>query len=173
MMSALLAESQRRLTLIESAVAHEEQLPDDEARAAVDYVLGHPDFTSYRLLFAFDRSLYESIPAAIRAEVLCSALANVVYLNDWGHLAVAPREGPAMRALVSTGEVALPCLKPLLKDRRAAPFFGSADATVATQYRRADFAYHAASLILHEKPVFAALPEDRDRDIETLAGRLR
>lgn len=53
-----------------------------------------------------------------------------------------------------------------------APFFGSAGATVAAQYRRVDFAYHAAALILNEKPVFAADPRNSDREIAKLAERL-
>jgi hypothetical protein len=126
-------------------------------------------------LFALkDRSepAFASIPASVRARVLCSALSNLKYLNDWGHLAVSPKEGLAMTALAATGEAALPCLKPLLEDRRPAPFFGSADATVATQYRRADFAYHAAARILSEKPLFAVDSKDRDHDIARLVEQL-
>jgi hypothetical protein len=175
MMSDLIAESTKRLSLMESKLVGREKLPDDEQKAAVDYILNHPDFTSYHLLFALkDRSelAFDSIPPSVRARVLCSALSNLNYLNDWGHLAVSPKEGLAMTALIATGEAALPCLKPLLEDRRPAPFFGSADATVATQYRRADFAYHAAARILNEKPLFAVNSKDRDYDIAKLAERL-
>jgi hypothetical protein len=175
MMFDLIAESAKRLSLMESKLAGREKLPEEEQSAAVDYILNHPDFTSYHLLFALkDRSeaAYNSIPATTRAGVLCSALSNLKYLNDWGHLAVSPKDGLAMTALIATGEAALTCLKPLLEDLRPAPFFGSADATVATQYRRADFAYHAAALILKEKPVFAADPKDRDREIVRLAERM-
>jgi hypothetical protein len=175
MMFDLIAESTEGLSLMESKVLGREKLPDDEQKAAVDYILKHPDFTSYHLLFALkDRSepAFDSIPASTRARVLCSALSNLKYLNDWGHLAVSPKEGLAMRALAATGDAALPCLKPLLEDRRPAPFFGSADATVAAQYRRADFAYHAAARILNEKPVFAADSKDRDHEIARLAEHL-
>jgi hypothetical protein len=104
--------------------------------------------------------------------VLCSALSHLTYLNDWGHLAVAPREGAPARALVETGATALSCLEPLLADRRPAPFFGSADATLATAYRRADFAYRAAASILGEKPVFHDSVEERDAAIARLRSRL-
>jgi hypothetical protein len=176
MMSDLITESAKRLSLMESQLLGREKLPEEEQTAAVDYILNHPDFTSYHLLFALkDRSepAYDAITAAARAGVLCSALSNLKYLNDWGHLAVSPKDGPAMTALTATGEAALPCLKPLLEDQRPAPFFGSADATVAAQYRRADFAHHAAALILNEKPVFVADPRDRDREIARLAEHLR
>jgi hypothetical protein len=174
-MSDLLAESAKRRSLVESEVPRRLPLGEDEVSAATDFVLEHPDFTSYHLLFALkDRaeSRYASIPARVRAEVLCSALANLTYLNDWGHLAVVPKAGPAMRALVATGDAALRCLGPMLEDGRHAPFFGSADATIASQYRRADFAYHAAASILGEKPAFAPSAEQRDREIAALAERI-
>ncbi|HTA85463.1 MAG TPA: hypothetical protein VK729_04275 [Silvibacterium sp.] len=165
MMADLIAESQKRLSVMESQLVGHEKLAEEGLRPAVDYILNHPDFTSYHLLFALkDRSepAFASIPAAVRARVLCSALSNLKYLNDWGHLTVSPKHGPAMSALIATGEAALPCLKHLLEDRQPAPFFGSAGGTVAAQYRRVDFAYHAAALILNEKPVFAADPRNRD-----------
>jgi hypothetical protein len=173
--SELIAESRKGLSLLESALLNREMLPDSEQDAAIDYVLHHPDSTAYHVLFALkarSESVYRSIPAGVRAAVLCSALANLRYLNDWGHLAVSPKDGPAMRALIETGDAALPCLKALLMDRRPAPFFGSADATVASQYRRADFAAHAVARILKETPEFDSLPEERDRRLEELARRL-
>jgi len=171
MMAELIVESTSRLSLMESTVLGRKKLLPEEEQAALDYVVKNADFTAYHLLFALrDRSeaLYQSIPAVVRTAVLCAALSQLTYLNDWGHLAVAPRVGAPARALVEAGAAALSRIEPVLADRRPAPFFGSADATIATQYRRADFAYRAAASILGRKAVFHDRVEKRDAAIASL-----
>ena len=122
MMADLIAESKKRLSLMESKLVGHEKLPEEEQRSRGGLYPQYPDFTSYHLLFALkDRSepAFDSIPASTRARVFCSALSNLKYLNDWGHLTVSPKHGPAMSALIATGKAALPCLKHLLEDRHA------------------------------------------------------
>jgi hypothetical protein len=172
----LIADSTQQRTLMESQALARALLSPDERREADKYIRTHQDFTSYHLLFALkqsDQPAYDALPAATRASILCSALSQLHYLNDWGHLTVAPKDGPPMIALVETKEAAMPCLIPLLEDRRPAPFFGSADATVAAQYRRSDFACHAVMLIRGETPAFATDPKVRDQDIARVAASLR
>ncbi len=148
--------------------------PDEVARAA-GYVAAHPDASGYHLLLALRRQApeaYAKLPAATRAAVLCAALGHLTTFNDWGHLGTLPAEGAATAALVEAGRDALPCLAPLLDDRRPAPFFGSKDAAISSGYRRADFAYRCAARILGERPRFAASVEARDRAIARLKRAL-
>ena len=165
MIDELLADAANRRTLLESRVLGRETLTIDEEERAIAYIAAHPDYTSYHLLFALPEARVQSIAPEVRAAVLCSALAELTYLNDWGHLTVSPREGAPSRALTEIGEAALKCLTPLLDDRREAPFFGSADATIGSQYRRADFAYRIAAKIAGIEPVFHETAEERDAAI--------
>jgi hypothetical protein len=174
MLDDLIAESQRPITLLESKALRARRLTDEELARALDYVRHHPDASAYHVLFAIQArspEAYARIPAAERAAVLCAALAYLVYLNDWGHLTVAVKDGPPAQALLATGTAARPGLVRLLDDRRPAPFFGSADATLAAQYRRADFAYRYLSLLLGEQPTFDPDPDKRDAAIERLKAR--
>src|SRR5262245_10470454 len=60
----------------------------DEERA-FDYVNRHPDIRSYHLLFflrTHHNASYKRIPVGTRASILCSALENLPFLNDWGDL---------------------------------------------------------------------------------------
>ncbi len=174
MLDELIAESVARRTLLESTILDREMLDVQEQNAASAYIREHADFTAYHVLFALRRTtetLYQSIPASVRAAILCSALAELTYLNDWGHLTVNPSVGVPAAALVELGQAALDCLMERLSDCRPAPFFGSADATVAAQYRRCDFAYRAAATILGKSTHFAPTTTERDAAIEQLRSR--
>src|SRR5262249_17235374 len=76
----------------------------------------------------------------------------------------------AGKALVECGTVALPYLRPLLDDIRPAWVRGSEEATISEfhHYRRADFAYHYACLILGTAPRFDPDPRKRDPEIARL-----
>jgi hypothetical protein len=150
------------------------KLGDEEWTRASGHVASHPDHGSYHLLLAMRRQAparYRELPAATRAQVWCGALAHLRLFNDWGHLGDPIQAGSPMEALVETGDAALACLKPLLDDRRPAPFYGSEDASLSGGYRRADFAYRAAALILGEQPRFAESQAERDRAIARLKTR--
>ncbi len=172
----LIADSQRRITLAESKALREGALSSADERRALDHVAAHPDYTSYHLLFALQKRSPEAlqrVPAATRAAVLCSALRELTYLNDWGHLALGLKEGAPARAIVEAGAAAKPCLAALLDDARPAPFFGSADATLSGGYRRCDFAYRYLVLILGEQPAWDPSPDARDAAIAALKQRLK
>jgi hypothetical protein len=173
----LMAESARGLSLLESQVLPALVLHPEQASAVAARIRAHPDHTSYHLLFALRRLAGEAcaqLPAAVRAQVLCGALGHVIYLNDWGYLEPGESyDGEAAVALLETGNAALGCLQSLLIDRRPAPLFGSEVATLSSlhEYRRCDFAYRYAALLLEMAPSFDPQPERRDVEIERLIGR--
>jgi hypothetical protein len=172
---ALVAESTHPVTLVESKVLGARPLDDQGLARAVAYVERHPDSSAYHALFAVQaRSLgaYRRIAPAVRAAVLCSALANLVALNDWGHLTVHVTDGPPALALLELGDAARPCLIPLLHDRRPAQHFGSIEALISSQYRRADYAYRYLSILLGRTPSFDLDPGVRDTAIDALAAEL-
>jgi hypothetical protein len=147
---------------------------DKEISEAVGYIETHPDFTSYHLLFAvrkFDPKAYAKLSAETKARVLCSALVNTVMMNDWGGLTL---DGLAAKALLDTGRAALPYLRPILDNNDSALLGGSSSATVSEiyNYRRADYAYRYASLILSREPMFDYNPEVRDKAIAGLRQQL-
>ena len=136
------------------------------------------DYTSYHLLLALrekHKEAYKKVAADDKAAILCSALASLVYFNDWGYLHPRePYDGEAAGALVEVGKPAIPYLKQLLGNREPAPCFGSEIAPVSYlyQFRRADFAYRYLSLILGRSPTFHRRIADRDRDIAALKEQL-
>jgi hypothetical protein len=176
-MRELVAESERGISLMESVALSKVQFRTGDVRAATAYLRLHADYSAYHLLFALRRSapeVYRDIPKGIRAGILCSALAHLKHLNDWGYL--DPREsfdGEAACALLETGASALNCLEPLLDDHRSAPLFGTEEATMSSlyQYRRRDFAYRYVSLISGLRPSFDPKPEERDRKVEQLKAK--
>jgi len=147
-----------------------------EIAAMLEYITTHPDHTAYHSLFAVRRKSpddYRQVPIIARAQVLCSALTQLTFLNDWGYLDPAgSHDGEAALALLELGKAAVERLVPVLNDSRPAPLFGSEPATLAAtyHYRRKDFAYRYLSLILGRAPAFAADPQSRDREIEQLTA---
>jgi len=174
MIENLIADSKKGMSLMQSATLRQGQLTREEAMQAAAYSTSHPDHTAFHLLFALRRDypdIYTRIPHSSRADVLCAALGHVSSLNDWGYLEPeGSLDGEAATALVEIGQEALACLRPLLDDKRSAPLFGSELATLSTtyDYRRADFAYRYAALILGHEPSFDPDPQVRDNAIEQL-----
>jgi hypothetical protein len=154
-------------------------LLDRDVPEALAYIKGHADYTSYCLLLII-RKFYPAAYKALRNEdksaVLCSALKNTAAPNDWGNLTPSSSsDGRSAKALLETGQVALKYLVPILDDDSPAHLYGSAEATysIVYGYRRKDFAYRYASLILGKSPVFRADPKERDKDIEALKAELK
>lgn len=149
-----------------------------QLRAAKQYVEENPDLSSYHLLLLLRQQapdLYASISPSTKAAVLCAGLEQNRFLNDWGNLKPAGSfDRSAATALVETGKTCMPYLRRLLDDKRAAPLFGSAEATTSHvyRYRRADFAYRYAMLILKRDPDFDQDANERDRSIMGLKKEL-
>ena len=156
----------------------QQPLSTRSAEAAEAHIRLYPDWTSYHVLLVLRQdhpSTYARIPLGTRAAVLCSALAIVRDMNDWGYLDESGSyEGDAGKALLEVGPAALSHLRPLLDDRNAAWLSGSKEATMSGiyQYRRADFAYNYACLILGWPRMFDRDPKERDKEIEQLKVRL-
>jgi hypothetical protein len=153
-------------------------LLDSDVPEALAYTKKHADYTSYHLLLAlrkFYPASYKDLRNEVKSAILCSTLKNTTYFNDWGHLAPRPFDNESARAMLETGKVALKCLAPILDNDDHAPLFGSADATMSEfwGYRRKDFAYRYASLILGKSHVFRPDPQQRDKDIEILKAELK
>jgi len=179
MIQELVAESLRGISAIESAVLPKIQLSPSEILAANDYIRLHGDYTAYHLLLALRRKTpeeYKHIPDTVRANILCSALVHLTYLNDWGYLDPGEsHDGESAIALIEIGTDALAYLEPILDDQRLAPLFGTEEATMSWiyRYRRSDFAYRYTSLIKGFTPSFDPKPEERDKEIGYLKTRLR
>jgi hypothetical protein len=174
----LIAVSTERKSLIQEPIPSNLLADAINVSATIDYLRNHPDFTAYHLLFLLRHYApkdYESLPADIKAEILCSSLANVQCLNDWGYLAPKePYDGIAAQALLQVGKSALPYLLKLMNDKNDAPLFGTEEATMSHlyRYRRADFAYRYAMLVLGRQPTFPADASERDRLIIVLQREL-
>lgn len=174
----LINESKKGLTLIESKFLSSHNFDQYEIHVAKEVVMTSSSFDSYHLLFALRRASatdYELIPKYHIAQILCSALEHVNYLNDWGYLDIDESvDQVAALALLETGSTAMNYLKPLLDNKQPAPLFGTEEATLSAiyQYRRNDFAYRYISLILGKKPVFTMELNERDREIEKLKNEL-
>jgi hypothetical protein len=164
--------------LAEKPISTARQQGDVDFAAGVKYACNHPDFTSYHLLFLlrdYSRNNYDRLPDTLKGRILCSSLKNVRFVNDWGYLDTAgPCNVEPGIALISVGKVALPYLADLMEDDRDAPCFGSEYATMAKfqKYRRCDFAYRYAMLILGRKPEFSEDLEVRNRRIGELRHEL-
>ena len=149
-----------------------------ELVAARNCVCSQPGITSYHLLMALREQWpegYEEVPVSVKTAVLCGALDNLVFLNDWGHLGEnGTHDSKAGAAMLELGEAALCPLRQLLDNTKEAPFFGSADATKATlhKYRRADFAYMYIMRILGRRPRFLRDTRERDLLIASLKNEL-
>ena len=175
----LLEASANREGIHESGLFAENPLPAGDVAEALAYIKKHADYTSYHLLIAiqrYHRESYKEVSNDDKAAVLCSALSKITFLNDWGYLEPSGSyDGEIAKALLEIGKPALKYLAPILADGKAAPLYGSESATISHIYkfRRKDFAFRYASLILGEKPAFHRDLKDRDRDIEALTGKLK
>ncbi len=171
-------EAKSGTTFMKSSLA-QSSLSADEVNLAHNYVNRHPDSSSYILLMALRKQggeAYDETPDKTKAEVLCAGLANLTFLNDFGHLEPSSSyDGKAAQALLDIGQPALSCLQALLANHEDAPLFGSKDATASSvfHYRRADFAYRYIMLILGQEPTFPADPAERDRLITDLQAQLK
>jgi len=154
-------------------------LLDSDVPEALAHIKKHTDYTSYHLLMAlrkFYASSYKDVPNENKSAILCSALTKTTGLNDWGNLGPSGSyDDESAEALLATGKAALKRLAPILDDASEAPLFGSEAATMSDvyRYRRKDFAYRYASLLLGKSPVFRAEPKERDQDIEALKAELK
>lgn len=143
----------------------------EEVDAFASEIERRRDASAYHLLLTLaDRApqAVAHIDPAARAGVLSSALADLHWLNDWGHPGPDPSEGPAARALLACGEVAREFLKPLLDDTRPARLFGSEPGALADGYgyRRCDYAYRYLALLQSREPEWHDEPSARDGALE-------
>jgi hypothetical protein len=158
-------------------------LLDSDLSDALAYIKKHGDYTSYHLLLALRKYYpvsYKNIPNEDKVAILCSTLQNTIGFNDWGvlqpNLPADPYfDGPSAKALLETGKIALKSLEPILDDNRPAILDGSEAhmASIDDRYRRKDYAYRYASLILGKLPAFHTDPKVRDKDIEVLKAELK
>jgi hypothetical protein len=174
----LINESNKGLTLTESKVLPNLKFDQHDIQVAKEKIMASSSYDTYHLLFALRRASaadYELIPKHHIAQILCSALEHMNYLNDWGYLDIDESvDQEAALALLETGSIVVNCLRPILDNKQPAPLFGTEEATLSAiyQYRRNDFAYRYISLILGKKPIFKKEPNERDREIEKLKNEL-
>jgi hypothetical protein len=170
----LVEESSAKKTASESGLLNSNPLMPNDLAEALAYIKKHPDYTSYHLLLAIRKyyaDAYKDVTASDKDAILCSALKNSTHLNDWGYLDPAGSfDGVSAKALLENGKAALKSLAAGLADGESAPLFGTEEATISKlyHYRRKDFAYRYASLILGLTPSFHADPKERDKDINKL-----
>lgn len=123
------------------------------------------------LLRKVDNKSYLQLPAELRAHVLTEALQGSTYFNVWG----LPNFnlGDASHALIEVGRSAVPELKRMLSDTRAAPVFGSQEYMVYKkyQYRVCDYALLFLEMIKDSNANYrmAVTPSERDATIKSLA----
>lgn len=152
-------------------------MPNIPREAIVETILHletTPDYTSYHLLLSLRQQYpdhYAEVSSDVKARILCSSLAHFTNFSDWGYLEPTESyDGEAARALLYTGADALPFLLPVLDDKTRVWLEGSVEGTLSKryQYRRCDFAYRYACLILQRPVRFSTDPATRDSDIRLL-----
>jgi hypothetical protein len=154
-------------------------LPRTEVDRRAAYIKKHPDYTSYRVLLELRREhprAYRRLSPDVRAAVLCSALKEQPYFDDWPEpYEPCEEEGDleSEQALVEIGRPAVPHLLPLLDDRSPAEWEEIEEPPEYDDYRRADYAFRYISWIMGLPFKFEPRPEDRDRAIEALKNKLR
>ncbi len=163
---------------IDSVAFATTRLDPTEAAMAVDVVCASPDHSSYLVLLALKsqaKDSYASVPASVRAAIFCGALEHQQFLNDFGYLEPSESyDGPSAKALLATGDAAIPCLRQLLDVDAPAPLMGSEESALSAlhAYRRADFAYRYLAKLVGHDPPFRASPQERDQDIAALKREL-
>jgi hypothetical protein len=177
-MQHLITDSIKKGTLENSRALEDEQLAVKDLPMVLDYIQRHPDYKSYHLLFALRRkhvAAYQKISVGIRAAVLCSALKELDFSNDWAEpcqSTIDPfRDYETEQALREIGKPAIHYLLPLLDDRRV--FDSESEGEPAEySYRRADYAFRYISWILGLPYEFRVNPVERDEQIESLKNKL-
>jgi hypothetical protein len=131
----------------------------------------HTSFLGLLALRAVDSAQYRDLPAAFRIGVLVDALKTARTFNAWGlpHLTWED----AAKALIAEGRPAEPALRPLLKDCRPAPMWGSEEVMESARYkyRLCDYAWALMLASRGETVSIPMEPEARDRLIEPLLQR--
>jgi hypothetical protein len=180
----LVAEATARIRTVDGYnLLKKSPLADRDVPEALAYIRKHDDYSSFYVLLAVRKyyaASYRHVPNEVKSGILCSALKNMPLLNDFGELGrgaadVWADDADGALALRETGKEALKWLQPMLDDDRPAPLGGSdeAKASLDDKYRRKDYAYRFASLILGKTPAFQADPKKRDKDIEILKAELK
>jgi hypothetical protein len=182
--ATLVAEATARIRTVDGYnLLRKNPLADRDVPEALLYIGKHADYSSFYVLLAVRKYYapsYRHVPNEVKSEILCSALTNMPLLNDFGILGrgeadIFADNTDGALALRETGKEALKWLQPMLGDDRPAPLGGSdeAKASLDDKYRRKDYAYRYASLILGRTPDFHADPKERDKDIQALKAKMK
>jgi hypothetical protein len=111
----------------------------------------------------------------LKANLGCLCLKVARNMNNWGTIQSGGQyERPAAKILVGTGTKALPCLFSFLNDTTRLKYGWNFDTyTLPYEYkwRKKDFAYRYACLILKENFAFPKEPEKRDEIIEAFVKK--
>jgi hypothetical protein len=173
---AVLAGKQRRLAWPGESLS---LYSPEEIDAAERYIAAHPDISSVCLLVTLREEAperYRALSKKTKAAILCDALRQFDYLNAFSLLRPdgGTDDGMLGTALVETGPDALPHLQSLLSDEGTAMIVGFSDRRMseAYVYRRCDYAYRYASLILGREPAFDLNPNNRDLLIAKLKAEM-
>jgi hypothetical protein len=140
----------------------------------VNYIQNNQDSrVSYYFLMMLDihhPNVYKSINDTVKTHIFCSIFGTEKNMNYWGTLMPDnQKDHNAGKLLVSLGKKILPCLASLLNDTNRLNYgwnFDSRTTSVKYRWRKKDFAYRYAALILKETPVFLEQPKERDEVIE-------
>ena len=117
--------------------------------------------------------VYESLSDTIKLNIICYTFTRETKMHYWGH---SSRDFAAARMLISLKEKALPCLFSLLNDETPLQFGWDWETQYAAKkykYRKKDFAYRYAALILGVDYIFLDKPEERDKVIDALTKKYK
>lgn len=128
------------------------------------------------LVLEFDRSRSLPLSDGARARILCDALGCLSDVSDFGYVSLSgARDALAGKAILETGNDALPYLLPLLDDLAKVYVTNTIENAVISRHgmRKCDYAYRYACLILGQQCRFSLLPEERDLAIERIRAEVR
>lgn len=127
---------------------------------------GQKEFFKVMALHTIAPELFRRLGCEAVSAVLADALQKSVVFNAWG-LPHLYWESSA-RTIIECGPAAVPFLKPLLRDKRPAPVWGSEEVMESEKYhyRVCDYAFALISEINNQKWTIPVRVEDRDEAIE-------
>jgi hypothetical protein len=111
-------------------------------------------------------NIYCAVAEDVKTNVLCSGFTQATNVNTWGHLQGFTSAGGL---LVDLGHKVLPCLYGLLNDTSRVSYgwnWESMGMAIDQKWRKKDFAYRYAALIVGEEPNVPENPKARDVTIQ-------
>jgi hypothetical protein len=140
---------------------------------AVKYINENTSIASYRMMVQIDEhhpNVYKRLSDSTKLIQYYYYMINCPCTNDWSYLTLEEQDDKkTAKSFMKLGKQVLPYLKLLIYDNAFKIIDAGSESALLNskyKYRRRDFAYRYAALILGKKPVFLRTPTERDKIID-------